>query len=74
MEYIFRSSGVKEGAIMRSVELLVVLRLASWHKSKWTYAELAQSLYLGEGQTHGAVKGAAQSGLILTRKPFSSEI
>ncbi|MFT5129440.1 MAG: hypothetical protein ACI8W8_003062 [Rhodothermales bacterium] len=47
---------------MRSVELLVVLRLVSWRKSKWTYAELAQSLYLGEGQTHGAVKGAAQSG------------
>lgn len=53
---------------MRSVELLVVLRLASWRKSKWTYQELAESLYLGEGQTHGAVKGAARCGFFDLRR------
>lgn len=45
---------------MREVELLVVLRLATWPSSTWTYKALSDSLGLAYARTHGAVAGAAR--------------
>ena len=50
---------------LKPQDLLVTLKLAVLPDQAWRYAELADSLGMGQGEVHAAVKRALQAGLLV---------
>lgn len=50
--------------VLKPQDVVVAVRLAIPVESAWTFTDLARSLRLSSSETHGAVKRAAQCGLV----------
>lgn len=52
--------------ILKPQDLLVALKLLALGDSPWQYASLAESLAMGQGEVHSAVKRGCRAGLLVT--------
>lgn len=52
--------------ILKSQDLLVALKLLALRRGSWQYASLAESLDMGQGEVHSAVKRGLRAGLLVT--------
>lgn len=57
--------------IMKSQDILILLKIFLWEDDKWSIAEIARSIGMSASETHGAIKRSEKSGLYsaITKKP-----
>lgn len=53
--------------ILKPQDLLVALKLIALRDAPWQYASLADSLDMGQGEVHSAVKRGLRAGLLVTK-------
>lgn len=54
---------------LKPQELLVLFKVAAHRQRKWTYAELAETLFISSGEAHASVKRARIAGLAVAVQP-----
>lgn len=63
------SNNIKKDWIMKSQDILVLLKICVMPEDKWSIHELAESIYMSASEVHAAIKRLESSALLFSRKP-----
>lgn len=61
---------------LKPQDLLILLKLLSWNRSDWSYAELAKSLHMSVSEAHAGVQRATDAQLfnVHTKRPIKKSL
>ena len=51
---------------MKPQDIIVLIKLQIWNKGRWTFASIADSVFLSQSETHAAIKRLAKASLFDT--------
>ena len=62
--------------MLKPQDLLILLKLLSWQRSDWSYAELAKSLHMSVSEVHAGVQRAISAKLfnVHTKRPIKKAL